>query len=168
MYGSQKAASELVMHPNQTQYEQPLRDLATELGLRHLNIDPFHQQPTIYPSKAGDCANAAPTTDTSLAEIPRQSPQTQPHYCSAGVNRINIDPTGDAYTCMSAIDRSKMFGPHSLPHYAAIGNVFDPWFRMRDEPVLCWETFRCSACDSTRIGKSWAKHPHPYELPLPQ
>ena len=169
IYGGHKAGAELVMHPNQIQYEQPLRDLASELDLLVLNIDIFHKQPAKFPPKPCNGGNNIPNHNPALAKLPRHAPKdTSPHYCSAGVNRLNVDPTGDAYTCMSAIDRSKMFGQHSLPHYAPIGNVFDPWFRMQEQPVLCWETFRCSGCDADKVKQTWAKHPHPYELPLPQ
>ena len=168
IYGGQKVAVELVMHPNQVEFEKPMRDIAHELNVACLNIDQFHQQPAIFPSPPGDYTDRCPNENPLLAENPKQSPERRPHYCSAGVNRINIDPTGDAYTCMSAIDRSKMFGRHSLGHYRPIGNVFDAGFSMEKEPVLCWETFRCSACDSTRIGKSWTPHPCSNELPLPE
>ncbi len=169
VYGASKAGSELVMHPGQTQHEQPLRDLASELDLRTLNIDVFHQQPTLYPPVSGNCADKTPLYDSKLTTLPRHAPgDTSPHYCIAGVTRLNIDPVGDAYTCMSAIDRSKMFGKHSLPHYSPVGNVFDEGFRMQREPVMCWETFRCSGCDVAKVKDSWVQHPHTHELPLPQ
>ena len=169
IYGGQKAGAELVMHPNQTEHEQPIRDLADELGLRTINIDIYHRQPVIYPARPGDAADRCPNQNPEIARLPRHAPaDTSPHYCSAGINRLNIDPIGNAYTCMSAIDRSKMFGKHSLPHYKPVGNVFDPWFRMQQEPVLCWETFRCSGCDADKIKQTWVEHPYPHELPLPQ
>ena len=169
VYGGSKTGSELVMHPGQTQYEQPLRDLDSELGLRTLNIDVFHQQPTIYPAAPGQCVNKRPVSNPALASKPRHAPgDTSPHYCAAGMTRLNIDPVGDAYTCMSAIDRSKMFGKHTLPHYSPVGNIFDEGFKMQQKPVLCWETFRCSGCDVAKVKDSWVEHPHPYELPLPQ
>lgn len=169
VYEGNKAGSELVMHPGQTQYEQPLRDLSSELDLRTLNIDVFHQQPTKYPETPGKCVNQVPSNNPKLTKLPRHAPgDTSPHYCAAGMTRLNIDPVGDAYTCMSAIDRSKMFGKHSLPHYSPVGNVFDEGFSMQNEPVMCWETFRCSGCDVAKVKESWAQHPHPHELPLPQ
>lgn len=167
-YGGRKTGVELVMHPKQVEFEKPMRELAHQLGVHVVNIDPFHRQPVIYPSQPGSFADRCPEKNPSIAHMPRQSSDKDPHYCSAGINRINIDPAGDAYTCMSAIDRSKMFGKHSLAHYRSIGNVFDRDFRMQQEPVLCWETFRCSGCDSTRIGESWTPHPFAKELPLPE
>jgi MoaA/NifB/PqqE/SkfB family radical SAM enzyme len=167
-YGAEKAGMELVMHPNQYSYEEPVRELAKKLGIEVLNIDVFHKQPTIYPPQSASTCHMDPVYGDRIDLLPRYGPDTIPYYCSAGMKRINVDPLGDAYTCMSAIDRSKMFGKHALPHYRPIGNVFDEGFKMQTEPTLCWETFRCSGCDSAKVSHTWNKHDYLHELPLPQ
>lgn len=92
-----------------------------------------------------------------------------PIYCPAGSRRINIDEEGNVYTCMSAIDRSKIFGPLSLPHYAPIGNIFSDDFQLLDKPVICWESFRCSACDFQDLDCAWTRFcSEDIKLPLPE
>ncbi|MFC1599177.1 radical SAM/SPASM domain-containing protein [Candidatus Omnitrophota bacterium] len=94
-----------------------------------------------------------------------------PIYCPAGSKRISIDSEGNVYTCMSAIDRSKRFGELSLPHYSSIGNIFSKDFRLLDKPILCWESFRCSACDSQPLGHTWTEmtdNTKNIDLPLPE
>lgn len=90
-----------------------------------------------------------------------------PIFCPAGSLRINVDSMGDAYTCMSAIDRSKLFGSHSLPHYKSLGNILDGTFKRLEEPVVCWEKFRCSACDYQRVGEYWRKVDDAFNKQLP-
>ena len=90
-----------------------------------------------------------------------------PIFCPAGSLRINVDSTGDAYTCMSAIDRSKLFGDYALPHYKSIGNILDGTFKRLEEPVICWEKFRCSACDYQRVGKYWKEIDSDFDRQLP-
>ena len=167
-YGPKKTGMELVMHKDQLQHEEPMRDLAASLGIETLNIDVFHSQPTKYPPQPAGRCSMDPIFDDRIDHMDRYCDDTIAYYCAAGMKRINIDPLGDAYTCMSAIDRSKMFGKHSLPHYSPIGNIFDKDFQMQSEPTLCWETFRCSGCDSAKVQHSWKKHSYKYELPLPQ
>lgn len=166
-FGGHKTGCELVMHPDQRHFEQGVRDIQKELDLRTINIDVYHIQPAKFPPKSGEGTDRCPHQDTSLTMAPRATDKTDPVYCSAGVNRVNVDPLGDVYTCMSAIDRGKMFGKEALPHYRSIGNVFEG-FSMSREPTLCWEKFRCSACDASIVQDSWTPHPHPYELPLPE
>ena len=93
-----------------------------------------------------------------------------PVFCPAGTSRINVDMRGDAYTCMSAIDRGKLFKPHSLPHYKTIGNILDEDFKLMDKPVMCWESFRCSACDFEMVDYFWEpiNDNFNYQLPLPE
>lgn len=168
-FGGHKVGAELVMHPGQKQFESNIRSIQKELHLRTINIDIYHVQPAKFPPSPGRDAKKCPNLDANISTLKRQRPdKTNPVYCSAGVNRINVDPRGDAYTCMSAIDRSKMFGRSALPHYAPIGNVFDQTFSLNKDPVLCWESFRCSACDASIVKNSWTRHPFPYELPLPE
>lgn len=80
-----------------------------------------------------------------------------PILCQAGSNSITLDYKGDAYVCMSAIDRSRRFGRYSLPHYLPIGNIFDERFRLLEKPLVCWESFRCSACDYGELALRWEK-----------
>jgi len=90
-------------------------------------------------------------------------------FCPAGSKRINVDDEGDVYVCMSAIDRSKIFDRLALPHYAPIGNLFDDRFELLERPVVCWESFRCSACDFQVVDRAWTRVPAaPRGLPLPE
>ena len=92
-----------------------------------------------------------------------------PIFCAAGSRRINVDDLGDVYACTSAVDRSKMFDRLALPHYAPLGNVFDPDFSLLDRPLLCWESFRCSACDFRVVDPAWTRLSDSlHELPLPE
>jgi hypothetical protein len=106
--------------------------------------------------------------DCSLKLEPTDNKERLPVFCPAGNLRINVDAFADVYTCMSAIDRSKMFGSHALPHYPPIGNLLDPDFKLLNEPVICWESFRCSACDSCRVGEHWnpVDEEFSYQLPI--
>lgn len=92
-----------------------------------------------------------------------------PLFCPAGSQRVNVDDIGDVYVCMSAIDRSKSFDRLSLPHYAPIGNLFDDEFQLLERPILCWESFRCSACDFEAVDRAWTAVPGATPtLPLPE
>ncbi|MEX3854200.1 radical SAM protein [Paraburkholderia sp. BR10923] len=92
-----------------------------------------------------------------------------PIYCSAGSRRINVDGDGNAYTCMSAIDRTKLFGDKALPHYASIGNVLESGFQLLEKPIPCWEAFRCSACDFQVLDSAWVNIVEmPDHLPIPE
>lgn len=92
-----------------------------------------------------------------------------PLFCPAGSQRVNVDDVGDVYVCMSAIDRSKTFDRLSLPHYAPIGNLFDEHFALLERPIVCWESFRCSACDFEAVDRAWTAVPGaPANLPLPE
>ena len=63
--------------------------------------------------------------------------------------------------------RSKLFGNYSLPHYKPLGNILDGTFERLNEPVICWEKFRCSACDYQRVGKHWRKMDDGFDKQLP-
>lgn len=166
-YGGSKAGCELVMHPDQSVYKDRVLKLARELEIGTVNIDDYFEQPKTYPRKVDPSA----ACDQKAIQDGRieafASDENHPYYCPAGMIRINVDPVGDAYTCMSAIDRRKMFGRETLPHYTPIGNVFHPEFNWTSDPVLCWETYRCSGCDASKVQSSWRKHSYPYQLPLP-
>ena len=90
-----------------------------------------------------------------------------PFYCPSGWKRINVDYKGDVFTCMSAIDRSKLFDEHSMPHYTPMGNIFNENFKLRDKPILCWEAFRCARCDSIKVDSSWRLFSNNVNVQLP-
>jgi len=83
---------------------------------------------------------------------------------------VTIDELGDVYSCMSAVDRSKLFDRLALPHYTPLGNLFqDGGFQMLERPIPCWESFRCSACDFQVLDIGWTKMPETaVQLPLPE
>jgi len=93
-----------------------------------------------------------------------------PIFCPAGSRRVTIDELGDVYSCMSAVDRSKLFDRLALPHYTPLGNLFqDGGFQMLERPIPCWESFRCSACDFQVLDIGWTKMPETaVQLPLPE
>jgi len=168
-YGPEKTGVELVMHPDQVGFKQPLLDLAKRLGIETIKIDTYCEQPTIYPKPVSKvkCDKEAFPADPAARKA-NPSPDREPYYCPAGMKRVNVDPVGDVFTCMSAIDRGKMFGRHTLPHYKSIGNIFDPGFQLRPRPTLCWETFRCSQCDADRLADYWVPHGFKHQLPIPE
>lgn len=168
-YGPEKTGVELVMHPDQVGFKQPLIDTAKRLGIEVVKIDPYFEQPKLYPKQVGKsvCNQEAFPADPA-ARRPNNVYNREPYYCPAGMKRINVDPVGDVFTCMSAIDRGKMFGRHTLPHYKSIGNIFDPGFQLRPRPTLCWETFRCSQCDADRLADYWVPHGFQCQLPIPE
>ena len=102
--------------------------------------------------------------------IEKTSAERLPIFCPAGQIRINVDDNGNVYTCMSAIDRSKLFGEHALPHYQSLGNLFDGSYKRLTKPVICWESFRCSACDSDVVSEYWEPidDDFNYQLPIPE
>ena len=106
----------------------------------------------------------------SETEQPAPCPSGKlPIFCTAGSRRVNVDEVGDVYTCMSAIDRSKLFDRLALPHYTPLGNLFDDQFRLLDRPLICWESFRCSACDFQMLDRAWTPVPGVTDqLPLPE
>jgi MoaA/NifB/PqqE/SkfB family radical SAM enzyme len=87
--------------------------------------------------------------------------------CPTGHRNFHVEPDGKVYACMSALGRSKLFGAWALPHYQPIGNILDVNFTYLEKPVLCWESFRCSACDYTLLQDAW-KLVDETILPLPE
>jgi len=168
-YGPDKVGLEIVDSPANQEFVPKVKALAAEYAPRICNIDPYHHQPQIRLHQPSD-SPCSEKPDYRRAQSPETSddPRTAPKYCAAGMRRINIDPRGDAYTCMSAIDRSKMFGQHSLGHYSPIGNVLDPDFQLNENPTLCWEAFRCSGCDVSQVASTWVDHGSDLKLPLPE
>lgn len=170
-FGPNKIGLEIVDTPGNHEFVDPIKRLADKHDPRVINVDHFHVQPPIllHPPSEGPFDHTPDFRSGSpMNFLPQTDPGKLPVYCAAGMKRINVDPMGDAYVCMSAIDRSKMFGQHSLGHYKPIGNVLDPGFELQKHPTLCWESFRCSGCDVAHVAGTWTKHPSQEVLPLPE
>jgi len=129
--------------------------LAGERGWSRLTLDAYGKEQ--YWEIRDD------TVDTATNSIPAEA-LTAPHnhskgrkpvFCNAGRRRLVVEETGDAYTCMSALTRSKIFGSSALPHYARMGNVFDPAFEPHLRPIICWESFRCGGDDFQYLDSAW-------------
>lgn len=71
----------------------------------------------------------------------------KPIWCPAGMLSMHMDPEGELYTCMLGISNQKLFGRDAMPIYKPIGSIFDDNAHFSVEPVICWESYRCSACD---------------------
>lgn len=80
-----------------------------------------------------------------------------PVWCLAGNKQLHMDYAGDLYPCMSSIHRSKIFGANAMPHYGSIGNIFDNKINRLQEPIICWEAYRCSLCDYSVHGHTMRK-----------
>jgi len=168
-YSGKKVGIELVQYPKNVPYTERVLRLADELGTRSRNIDPYHEQPPTKREAPGDGpCDISPDFRTQEKPELSERPETAPRYCLAGMRRVNIDPLGDVYTCMSAVDRSKLWGQNALGHYKPLGNILEPGFKLNDEPTLCWETFRCSGCDVHEVASSWVDHGSNLKLPLPE
>jgi hypothetical protein len=80
--------------------------------------------------------------------------------CPTGYKNFHIEPDGNVYTCMSALDRSKIFGQWALPHYQPIGNITDPKFTYLENPFFAGKVFVAQTA-TTRffrvLGSSSAK-----------
>ena len=111
----------------------------------------------LYPNYSTDYRFVEKTNDKSR----------QPIFCPAGWKKINVDFEGNIFTCMSAIDRSKLFHQSAMPHYTPIANIFDKDFELKKEPVICWESFRCSACDYQMLQHAWRPFKNNFNHQLP-
>ena len=187
-YGSERFQLEMVNHPMNTAIipEQTLRDFCERHNIR-LAIDQYtsvfdDEDPDQDGTDRALYDNIIRVENISNLDFPSLSSKAVhseeplpiiseesrlPVFCPAGSLRVNIDALGDAYTCMSAVDRSKLFGNYSLPHYKPLGNILDGTFERLNEPVICWEKFRCSACDYQRVGKYWRKMDDGFDKQLP-
>ncbi len=79
----------------------------------------------------------------------------RPVLCDAGRIILTVDYNGDAYTCVSGLTRSRIFGLNALPHYAPIGNILRKEFSPYKHPFVCWEAFRCCGCDYDHVHDAW-------------
>jgi MoaA/NifB/PqqE/SkfB family radical SAM enzyme len=188
-YGPQRFGIELVKHPDNLKivHEAGLVEFCEQRGIELLlddyvsvfeEEDQDGMEEDLY-QLIVETNSIAPLDFTSLAEkveVPQDlslklgktnDTTRMPVFCPAGSLRINIDAFGDVYTCMSAVDRSKLFGQYGLPHYKPIGNILEPDFELLREPVICWESFRCSACDACLVSKYWKKMDEDFNYQLP-
>jgi MoaA/NifB/PqqE/SkfB family radical SAM enzyme len=145
------------------------QDLSAELGIR--NFDRINYEMEQYwelPSK-DDMDHAVSHSGQRPDAKPRNSWGRLPIFCNAGKRQIVIDPKGDAYVCVSALVRAKLFGPCSLPHYAPIGNILDEEFRPLEKPLICWESFRCTGDQFQHLSPAWTLVSESLgPLPLPE
>ncbi len=134
-------------------------DVAADLTESLREVSPYSfEQPHFYETSRDKQAGATSLPSGRL-----------PIFCAAGSRRINVDDLGDVYACTSAVDRGKIFDPLALPHYAPLGNIFDPDYSLLDRPIPCWESFRCSACDFRVVDPAWTRlSDSRHELPLPE
>lgn len=188
-YGSESFGIELVKHPDNLKivHEAGLVDFCKQRGIK-LTLDDYvsvfeeddqdgmekdlYQQivqiKSVIPLDFDSLTEKTKIPDDCSLKLGKASDKSRlPVFCPAGSLRINVDAFADVYTCMSAIDRSKMFGTYGLPHYKPIGNLLDPSFKLLSEPVICWESFRCSACDSCFVSKFWKPVDEKFNKQLP-
>lgn len=172
-----KIGIEMVLHPNNTKLvsSEKIVEFSNKHKLLNPHLDKFHD------SNFSNINRMYKNNSTKRIFIPTFSKEYifnektnndnfKPINCPAGWKKINMDFEGNVFTCMSAIDRSKLFDKSSMPHYNSIGNIFDENFKLNDRPILCWESFRCSACDFQVLQHSWTpfKNEFNYKLPIPE
>lgn len=95
----------------------------------------------------------------------------KPIWCPAGVMSMHVDPEGDVYPCMIAINNMKLFGKDTMPIYKKMGNIIkDGHSVLREEPHICWESYRCSACDYILLANGMSDMALTREvfLPIPE
>lgn len=176
-FDSTKVGIEMVLHPKNIDLVNP--DRIIEFSKKHKMVLPHLDQfvDSNVSNLKRECNSQSskitfkPNFSNKYALVNKTSePARQPIYCPAGWKKINIDFEGNVFTCMSAIDRSKLFHSTSLPHYSTIGNIFDENFEIKQEPVICWESYRCSACDYQDVQHAWTKFKNnfDYQLPIPE
>lgn len=171
-FGTYGLGLEMVLHPDNIAIisSEKLIEYCKSKNIM-LNLDKFYP-----PSKSEIPRNFTDIEYISYGETIKKfydcgegTPEHAVVYCPAGWKRINVDYEGNAFTCMSAIDRSKTFGNFSMPHYNIIGNILDGNFKLRTDPILCWETNRCSACDSDFVKRTWKNfNTKNLKLPIPE
>jgi MoaA/NifB/PqqE/SkfB family radical SAM enzyme len=165
---------EMVLHPDNTKLVDPNKiiefskkhnlaiphlDEFVDSNIKNINFSKDMNSLTdnLYPNYSTDYKFAEKTNNKSR----------QPIFCPAGWKKINVDFEGNIFTCMSAIDRSKLFHQSAMPHYTPIANIFDKDFELKKEPVICWESFRCSACDYQMLQHAWRPFKNNFNFQLP-
>jgi len=173
-FDSRKVGIEMVLHPKNVSLIDPQRiiDFSKKYNMVTPHLDNFVDSNVSKLDRTQPKSSVKSTLKTSFDTKYSLSNKTdniqrQPIYCPAGWKKINVDFEGNIFTCMSAIDRSKLFHSSALPHYNSIGNIFDPNFKIKEEPVICWESFRCSACDYQDIQHAWTRFSDNFDYQLP-
>lgn len=176
-YGVERLGLELVLHPENIKILQDnnitvdnIIDYCNKMKIR-LNLDKYYP-PHKNKFKLNSTSSNFEEHNYIINNIYINNNLNNGHspvYCAAGWKKINIDSDGNAFSCMSAIDRSKLFGEHSMPHYHIIGNIFNSDFKLRNKSTICWEHFRCSACDSDTLNIGWENfNVNLKNLPMPK
>lgn len=173
-FDSKKVGIEMVLHPKNIELLNPNRiiEFSQKYHMAEPHLDPF------VDSNAANIKrkyNSSTKKTAFKQNFDKQYHPThitndsgrQPIYCTAGWKRINVDFEGNAFTCMSAIDRSKLFHTSAMPHYNTIGNIFNEDFKIKESPIPCWESFRCSACDYQDLQHAWVKVKNNFKYQLP-
>jgi len=172
-----KIGIEMVLHPDNINLINPdkIREFSIKHNLISPHLDEFVDAGVLNLNLKNENNEMSDFVDSTYSTQYKFKNKTlnvgrQPIFCPAGWKKINIDFEGNVFTCMSAIDRSKLFHSSAMPHYTPIGNIFDPNFRLNNEPILCWESFRCSACDYQVLQHAWTpfKQNFDYQLPIPE
>jgi len=182
-YGTHRLQIEMVLYPKHLSISEKLIEYCKKRDIM-LALDPYvPAKPEMRTAEEISAIRSVVKQNTqSSGNINYDSPQywetsakkeadpgRQPIWCHAGTKRLNIDGEGNAFTCMSAIDRGKIFAPDALPHYKPIGNIFDPEFKLLKRPILCWESYRCSGCDFQNLDKGWTVfNKATPKLPIPE
>lgn len=176
-FDSSKIGIEMVLHPKNVELvsQDRINEFSTKHGLISPHLDEFHNSKFESINRSSNEVstdiNISKDFDTEYKFYePSDNINLSPVYCAAGWKKLNMDFEGNIYTCMSAIDRSKLFDSSAMPHYSPLGNIFDPNFKVNTRPIICGEAFRCSACDSQVLNPSWnnIKTRTNYRLPIPE
>ena len=170
-----KVGIEMVLHPDNVKLVDPQKII--EFTKKH-GLQPAHLDNFVDSAVSGFNLKSVPDEPIEIykdeyklnykLENVTSNVNRTPIYCPAGWKKINIDFEGNIFTCMSAVDRSKLFHSTAMPHYSPIANIFENNFELQKEPILCWESFRCSACDYQMIQHAWTpfKTGFDYQLPI--
>lgn len=170
-----RVGCELVLHPDNLKLVDPQRliDFSNKHGMLAPHLDKFNDSAidsinfNSNESQIDKELNIKNVPENYNLSIKTDITKRKPVYCAAGMRRINIDSDGNVFTCMSAIDRSKLFDYSAMPHYQPISNIFDDDFKLNERPILCWESFRCSACDYDTLDVAWTPFKDNFEYQLP-
>ncbi len=133
----------LVAWPEQMYLIPAWAEMFRSHGLR-FHVDPYSSI-SYYPYQYTDAERKflAPwITPNRTAGLQVIEPNPKPCVtCSGGVDHLSVQPNGDAWRCI--LETQLALNP--------LGNVFDPNFRLLDQPLKCWEQWRCPACDRDKV-----------------
>ena len=174
IFDPKKVGIEMVLHPDNVKLVNPNKivEFSNKYNLAVPHLDEFVDSniKNINFSKDLSLLNEElyPNYSTNYRFLEKTNNRSrQPVFCPAGWKKINVDFEGNVFTCMSAVDRSKIFHQTAMPHYTPIANVFDENFQLKNEPVICWESFRCSACDYQMLQHAWRPFKNNFDFQLP-